>query len=82
MSLILDRIIAVTKDNLGHDDVTANSTFIDLGMDSLDIIDLLWDLEEEFSLKEQISLGDARPDMTIQELADRVTLEVDTSTPR
>jgi len=50
----MDRIKKIIVDRLGVDEskITENSSFIDnLGLDSLDIVDLIMVFEEEFNLE-------------------------------
>ncbi len=50
----MDRIKKILVDRLGVDEskITENSSFLtDLGADSLDIVDLIMELEEEFDLE-------------------------------
>lgn len=50
---ILDRVIRIVADklNVSADQITADSTFADdLGADSLDVVELLMALEDEFQL--------------------------------
>lgn len=49
--------------------ITGQTVLADLGADSLTIIELIFDLEEEFA----IEVGDERPDLAIvQDIADHV----------
>lgn len=51
---IFDKLAEIVADKLGvaQEDVTMDSSFIDdLGADSLDIVELVMDLEEEFGLE-------------------------------
>jgi acyl carrier protein len=54
MSAIEDRVKSIIVDQLGvdEDEVTLNASFTDdLGADSLDIVELVMALEEEFSIE-------------------------------
>lgn len=54
MNELFDKIKAIIVDQLGVDeaDVTMEASFVDdLGADSLDIVELVMALEEEFSLE-------------------------------
>jgi len=54
MSDVFERIRSIICDQLGldEDDVTQDSDFIeDLGADSLDIVELIMELEEEFDME-------------------------------
>ncbi len=51
---IFDKVKAIIVDQLGveEDEVTENASFVDdLGADSLDIVELIMALEEEFELE-------------------------------
>lgn len=56
---ILEKVIELVADKLNVDakEITAETTFEDLGADSLDIVELVMALEEEFDL--EISDDDA-----------------------
>ncbi len=76
MSTILERVIKVTADKLGkkEDIITSSSSFTDaLGADSLDLVELIMGLEEEFSTGEKpikIPDDDAAKIKTVQDAVD------------
>ncbi len=54
MAEVFDRVREIISDQLGidADQITMNSTFVDdLGADSLDIVELVMALEEEYDLQ-------------------------------
>ena len=75
---ILERIKKVTVDKLGveEQDVTPKSSFSqDLGADSLDLVELIMALEEEFSegdKKLEIPDADAEKIKTVQDAVDYI----------
>lgn len=54
---MLERIIKVLREYKGNDDleVTKETTFEELELDSLDIVELVMNLEEEFSVTLEMS---------------------------
>jgi acyl carrier protein len=51
MTDIAERVKKVIKESLAKDSVTESSNFIDdLGADSLDVVEIVMDLEEEFGI--------------------------------
>lgn len=68
---ITDRVIRITKDQLGVEEVTTESSFVnDLGADSLDTVELVMALEEEFRI--EILDDDAENITTVQNAIDYV----------
>lgn len=68
---MIEKIIELTKENLGFDDkdITADTSFKeDLGVDSLDLFELVMAFEEEFGL--EIPSEDLNDLLTIQDVAD------------
>jgi acyl carrier protein len=66
-----DKIIALIKDaNIGTncETVTENTTLVDLGWDSLDLVEFVMEAEEEFDV--DIPDGDAEKAKTIKDFAD------------
>ena len=49
---VFDKVKSIVVDQLGveEDEITLNTTFADLNADSLDIVELIMALEEEFDL--------------------------------
>ncbi len=73
MPTIHDRLQKIIVDQLGVDEneVVPNASFVeDLNADSLDLVELIMSLEEEFKL--QISDEDAEKITTVQEAADYI----------
>jgi acyl carrier protein len=68
------RVIEIIVEQLGvsEEDVTMEAHFIDdLGADSLDLVELIMAMEEEFSL--EISDEDAEKIQTVQDVANYIT---------
>jgi acyl carrier protein len=78
MPRVFDRIKKIVVDQLGVDEaeVTPSSSFVDdLGADSLDLVELIMALEEEFSKpdkKMEIPDEDAEKIATIQDAIDYI----------
>ena len=76
MSTIFERIKRIVVEQLGVDDkeVVPSDNFVDdLGADSLDLVELIMSLEEEFSnpsRKVEIPDEDAQKIVTIQDVID------------
>jgi len=73
MPTIQERLKKIVVDQLGVDEseVVANASFVeDLNADSLDLVELIMSLEEEFTL--QISDEDAEKITTVQEAEDYI----------
>ena len=76
MATIFERIKVIAVEQLGVDegDVVSTASFVeDLGADSLDLVELIMSLEEEFSnptRKIEIPDEDAEKIMTIQDAVD------------
>lgn len=73
MATISDRLKKIVVDQLGVDEgeVVPNASFVeDLNADSLDLVELIMSLEEEFKL--QISDEDAEKITTVQEAEDYI----------
>jgi len=73
----VDKVRKIIAAQLGMDDmaaITGDSKFADLGADSLDTVEIMMELEEEFS----ISLDEegANKIATVQEAADLISLEI------
>ncbi|MCD8107782.1 MAG: acyl carrier protein [Oscillospiraceae bacterium] len=51
--MVFDKIAGIIADQLDMDveDVTSDSTFEDLGADSLDVVDVIMTLEDEFDME-------------------------------
>lgn len=68
---MIEKIIELTKENLdmGDKDITAETSFKeDLGVDSLDLFELVMAFEDEFGL--EIPSEDLNDLLTIQDVAD------------
>lgn len=79
MATILDRVKKIVVDQLGVDEkeVIETASFVDdLGADSLDLVELVMSLEEEFStpeLKVEIPDEDAEKIVTVQNAIDYIS---------
>jgi len=79
VATIFERVKKIVVDQLGAEgnDVTPTSSFVDdLGADSLDLVELVMSLEEEFSdssRKIEISDEDAEKIQTVQNAVDYIT---------
>ncbi len=68
------RVIEIIVEQLGvaEEEVTMEASFIDdLGADSLDLVELIMAMEEEFSL--EISDADAEKILTVQDVVNYIT---------
>ncbi len=73
MATVSERLKKIIVDQLGVDEseVVPNASFVeDLNADSLDLVELIMSLEEEF--KVQISDEDAEKSTTVQEAEDYI----------
>ena len=76
MATVFERIKKIAVEQLGVEDkdVLPSASFVDdLGADSLDLVELIMSLEEEFStssLKVEISDEDAEKIVTVQDVID------------
>lgn len=79
MATILERVRKIVAEQLGvgESDVLPSASFVDdLGADSLDLVELVMSLEEEFSTpdrKVEIPDEDAEKILTVQNAIDYVT---------
>lgn len=79
MATVLERVKKIVVEQLGVDEneVVATASFVDdLGADSLDLVELVMSLEEEFStsnLKVEIPDEDAEKIATVQNAVDYIT---------
>ena len=79
MATVLDRVRKIVVEQLGVDEneVVPTASFVDdLGADSLDLVELVMSLEEEFStsnLKVEIPDEDAEKIATVQSAVDYIT---------
>ena len=79
MASVLERVRKIVVEQLGVEEskVTATASFIDdLGADSLDLVELVMSLEEEFSKSSQkveIPDEDAEKLQTVQTVIDYIT---------
>jgi len=79
MATIFERIKKIVVEQLGveNEDVVPSASFVDdLGADSLDLVELIMSLEEEFSnpsRKVEIPDEDAEKMVTIQDAIDYIT---------
>ena len=78
MATVLDRVKKIVVEQLGVDEkeVVPTASFVDdLGADSLDLVELVMSLEEEFStpeLKVEIPDEDAEKIVTVQNAVDYI----------
>ena len=78
MATVLDRVKKVTVEQLGvkDEEVLLSASFVDdLGADSLDLVELIMSLEEEFSdssQKIEIPDEDAEKILTVQDAVDYI----------
>ncbi|HUT97162.1 MAG TPA: acyl carrier protein [Dehalococcoidales bacterium] len=78
MATVFDRVKKIVVDQLGVDEeeVVPSANFVDdLGADSLDLVELVMSLEEEFSEEDQkveISDEDAEKITTVQDAVDYI----------
>ena len=74
MDTVLEKVKEVISEQLGIDDtdsITTETTFIDdLGADSLDIVELIMALEEEFDI--EIPDSDAEKVVTVGDVVDYI----------
>lgn len=79
MATVFERVKKIVVEQLGVDekDVVATARFVDdLGADSLDLVELIMSLEEEFSnstTKIEIPDEDAEKIVTVQNAVDYIT---------
>ena len=79
MSTVFERVTKVTVEQLGveEDQVVSTASFVeDLNADSLDLVELIMALEEEFSEGEsklEITDEDAERIVTVQDAVDFIT---------
>lgn len=79
MATVLERVKKIAVEQLGVDEneVVPTASFVDdLGADSLDLVELVMSLEEEFStsnLKVEIPDEDAEKIVTVQNAVDYIT---------
>ena len=74
LAFVLDKVQAllVEKYSLPPGDITPQSTLESLGLDSLDLIELLFEVEDEFNIRVPQEGGAALRSATVQEIADSV----------
>ena len=73
MAEVLDRIVKVVSEELAisEDEITEDASFIDdLGADSLDVVELIMALEEEFDI--EIPDEDAEEIATVSDAVDYI----------
>jgi acyl carrier protein len=64
--------VLVKKYSLAPDAISPGSTLESLGLDSLDLIELLFDIEDEFQIRIPQDGGSALKTATIQDIIDSV----------
>ena len=78
MATILDRVMKIVVEQLGveNEEVISTANFVDdLGADSLDLVELIMSMEEEFSdsdRKVEIPDEDAEKILTVQDAVDYI----------
>jgi acyl carrier protein len=74
MSTPFERVQAILerKYSLAPETITPQSTLESLGLDSLDLIELLFDVEDEFNIRVPQDGGAALKTATIQDIIDSV----------
>ncbi len=75
MATVFERVRAIVVEQLGveEDEVVPNASFVeDLNADSLDLVELIMSLEEEFSSDTQLEISDedAEKIATVQDAVD------------
>ena len=75
MATVFERVRAIVVEQLGveEDEVVPNASFVeDLNADSLDLVELIMSLEEEFSADTQLEISDedAEKIATVQDAVD------------
>ena len=75
MATVFERVRAIVVEQLGveEDEVIPNASFVDdLNADSLDLVELIMSLEEEFSTDAEIEISDedAEKIATVQDAVD------------
>ncbi len=64
--------ILVDKYSVPAEKVTPESTIESLGLDSLDLIELLFEVEDEFSIRVPQEAGSALKTATVQDIVDNI----------
>jgi acyl carrier protein len=74
MTTTFERIqtILVKKYSLAPETITPESTLESLGLDSLDLIELLFDVEDEFQIRVPQDGGSALKTATVQDIIDSI----------
>ncbi len=74
MTTTLDRLrdILVRKYSVAVDTVTPASTLESLGLDSLDLVELLFEVEDEFHIRIPQDGGSALKTATVQDIIDSI----------
>ena len=69
------------KYSLAAETITPESTLESLGLDSLDLIELLFDVEDEFQIRIPQDGGSALKTATVQDIVDSIEKLVSPETP-
>lgn len=66
MSATLDKLLAMAHKNMGLEDgkIDPDVTFIELGLDSLSLVDFLFSVEDEYKIDIEQERAMAQPTMT------------------
>jgi acyl carrier protein len=83
MTTIFEKVqeILGKKYSLAPESITKDSTLESLGLDSLDLIELLFDVEDEFQIRIPQDGGSALKTATVQDIVDSIQKLVSPETP-
>ena len=83
MTMIFERLQAIVakKYSLDPATITPESTLESLGFDSLDLIELLFDVEDEFAIRVPQDGGSALKTATIQDIVESIRALVPEDSP-
>ena len=83
MTAIFERLQAIVakKYSLDPATITPESTLESLGLDSLDLIELLFDVEDEFAIRVPQDGGSALKTATIQDIVESIRALVPEDSP-
>jgi len=83
MTMIFERLQAIVakKYSLDPATITPESTLESLGLDSLDLIELLFDVEDEFAIRVPQDGGSALKTATIQDIVESIRALVPEDSP-
>ncbi len=83
MATIIERVekILVTKYSMAPERITPSATLESLGLDSLDLIELLFEVEDEFNVRVPQEGGSALKATTLQDIVDSIQKLLEQGTP-